>query len=131
MAKRITGRIEVLVNGVPLLNKAGATATGIGISGKPNFSLKAVVGDSGLHGYIEEPVMARCEVTVTDRDDVDLSSLAEIRENGTVVFRSAGGGKVYTMDGATCLRNFSLTGGEGEVPIIFEGPYWVETTSTT
>ena len=128
---RVTGRVEVLVNGVPLLNKAGAQASGIGLSGKPNFSLKAVMGDSGHHGYIEEPQMARCQVTITDRDDVSLDTLAQIRENGTVVFRSANGGKVYTMDGATCLRNFTLTAGEGEVPLIFEGPYWVETTSTT
>ena len=130
MAK-ITGRIEVLVNGVPLLNKAGAVASGIGISGQPNFELQAVFGDSGHHGYIEKPIMARCEVTITDRDDVDISSLAEIRENGTIIFRTAGGGKVYTMDGATCLRNLSITGGEGETKLIFEGPYWVESVSTT
>ena len=123
---RITGRIEVLVNGILLLNKAGAVANGIGISGKPNFELEAVMGDTGPHGYIEKPVPARCEVTVTDRDDIMLSDFAEIRENGTIIFRSAGGGKVYTMEGATCLRNFSVTGGEGETPLVFEGPFWTE-----
>lgn len=128
---RVTGRVEIIVNGVPLLNKAGATATGIGISGQPNFELKAVTGDSGPHGYVETPIQARCEVTISDRDDVDLGTLAAIRENGTVVFRAAGGGKVYTMEGATCLRNLSLTGGEGETKIIFEGPYWTESTSAT
>ena len=123
---RITGRIEVLVNNNLLLNKAGAVANGIGISGKPNFELEAVMGDTGPHGYIEKPVPARCEVTVTDRDDIMLSDFAEIRENGTIIFRSAGGGKVYTMEGATCLRNFSVTGGEGETPLVFEGPFWTE-----
>jgi hypothetical protein len=127
MAK-ITGRIEVLVNNDLLLNKAGATAIGIGISGQPNFELRAVQGDTGPHGYVEEPVPARCEVTVTDRSDISLSDIASIPIGGaTVIFRSAGNGKVYTMEGATCLRNFTLTGGEGEVPLIFEGPFWTET----
>jgi hypothetical protein len=47
---------------------------------------------------------------------------------GTVIFKAAGGGKVYTMEGATCLRNFTVTGGEGETEVVFEGGYWTETT---
>lgn len=125
---RITGRIEVVVNGVLLLNKAGASARGIGLSGQPNFELEAIMGDSGLHGYVERPLLAECEVTITDVDGIDLDTFARIRENGTVTFRSAGGGKAYIMDRATCLRNFELTGGEGEVGLKFQGPYWVETT---
>lgn len=125
---RITGRVIVEVNGQRLLNKAGASASGIGISGQPNFELKEVVGDSGLHGYIEEPVMAMLEVTVSDRDDISLSDLASIRENGTVIFKSAGGGKVYTMTQATCTRNFKITAGEGETPLKFIAPYWTEGT---
>ena len=128
---RITGRIEVTLNNKLLLNKAGATASGIGISGEQNYELKSIQGDSGHHGYVEEPVMARCEVTVTDRDDISLSDIAKVRENGTVVFRAAGGGKVYTMQEATCLRNFTITGGEGETPVVFEGAYWTETVSAT
>ncbi len=130
MAK-VTGRVEVLVNGDLLLNKAGATANGIGISGEPNFELEQIVGDTGPHGFIEKPVPATCEVTITDRDDIMLSDLARIKENGTVIFRAAGGGKVYTMEGATCLRNFTLTGGEGETGITFVGPFWTEVVSAT
>lgn len=129
MAK-VTGRIEVLVNNELLLNKAGAKASGIGISGEPNFELKVVQGDTGPHGYVESPVVARCEVTITDRDDISLSDLARINGDGTVIFRAAKGGKVYTMEGATCLRNFTVTGGEGETEVVFEGPYWTETTAT-
>lgn len=125
MAK-ITGRVEVLLNGQLLLNKEGATASGLGLSGKPNFELEEVMGDTGLHGFVEKPVIAMCEVTVTDRDDVKLSDIAAINGTGTVIFRSAGGGKVYTMVGATCTRNFSLTAGTGETPITFKGAYWVE-----
>lgn len=125
---RITGRVEVLVNGQLLLNKAGAVASGVGLSGEQAFSLKPVVGDSGIHGFVEEPTPAQLEVTVSDRDDISLDSIARIRENGTVIFRAAGGGKVYTMEGATCTRNFSVTGGEGETKLVFVGNYWTEST---
>jgi len=125
---RITGRIEVLLNGELLLNKSGAKATGIGLSGMPNFELKEVMGDGGIHGFIEEPVVAKCEVTVTDRDDISLNDIATVREDGTVIFRSAQSGKVYTMNEATCMRNFELTGGEGETPLTFVGKNWVEST---
>ena len=129
---QITGRVEVLVNGELLLNKAGAVAEGIGVSGVPNFELEAIVGDTGVHGYAERPIQARCVVTVTDRDDILLSNFAAINGNGTVIFRRAGtgGGKVYTMHNATCLRNMTLTAGDGEVELRFEGPYWVETVES-
>jgi hypothetical protein len=125
MAK-ITGRVEVLVNGDLLLNKAGAVASGIGKSGEPNFELEAVNGDTGLHGFVEKPVNAMLEVTVSDRDDISLSDFANIDGDGTVIFRSAGKGKSYTMQNATCMRNFSLTGGEGETTLRFVGAQWTE-----
>jgi hypothetical protein len=124
---RITGRVEVLLNGQLLLNKSGAVASGIGISGEQAMELEAVLGDTGLHGFSEKPVIAQLEVTVTDREDVSLSDLAKVRENGTIIFRAAGGGKSYTMEGATCTRNFSITGGEGETPVKFVGGFWTET----
>lgn len=125
---RVTGRVEVLLNGDLLLNKEGAKAGGIGISGEPPFELSGVYGDTGLHGYVEKPIEAYCEVTVTDRDDIMLSSIAQIRENGTIIFRSARGGKVYTLNEATCMRNISVTGGEGETPLRFTGRAWTEGT---
>lgn len=130
MAK-ITGRVEVLVNGELLLNKAGAVASGIGISGQPNFERTPVFGDTGFHGSTENPIPAQLEVTITDRDDILLNDLAAVNGDGTVIFRAAGGGKVYTMQQATCQMNMSLTGGEGETTIVFFGPYWTETTSDT
>jgi hypothetical protein len=123
---RITGRVEVLVNGKPLLNKAGATAKGIGISGEPSYELAPVIGDTGYHGSTETPIMAECEVTITDREDISLSELARVRENGTVIFRAAGGGKAYVMANATCKRNMQITAGEGETSIVFYGSYWAE-----
>jgi len=125
MAK-ITGQIEVLVNGQLLLNKAGATASGIGISGQQATERKAVMGPTGQHGYVEETVEALVEVTITDRDDISLSDLAQVFGDGTIVFRSKRGGKVYTMNNATCLGNFGLTGGEGETTVRFGGAFWTE-----
>lgn len=126
-AKKITGLIDVVVNGEILLNKAGAIATGIGKSGEAAAERKAVMGDGGIHGFVEEPVEARCETTLTDREDILLDSLARINGDGTVIYRAKNGGKVYTMPNATCVMNFGITGGEGEVTVAFVGSYWVET----
>ncbi len=127
MAKKITGRVDVLVNGVLLLSKEGAKAGGVGLSGVPAFERKEVMGPSGIHGFVETPVPATLEVTVSDRDDIRLDQYAQIEENGTVIFRTAGGsGKVYTMDAATCAGNFTITGGEGETELKFIASFWTE-----
>jgi hypothetical protein len=125
---KITGRVEILIDGISLLNKAGAVAGGIGLSGEPARERKAVMGDSGLHGFTEEPIVAFCEVTVTDREDIKLSDLAAAFENATCIYRSAKSGKVYTMALATSTMNFTLTAGEGEVGLRWEGASWVEGT---
>lgn len=126
---RITGRVNVSVNGEVMLTKVGATnLTGVGLSGGLNTELKEVMGDQGISGFVEEPVVAKCELTITDRDDINLDNLARIRENGTVVVAAANGGKVYTMNNATCKRNFSVTSGEGDTAIAFVGNYWTEST---
>jgi hypothetical protein len=123
---KITGRVEVLVNGDLLLNKTGAVASGLGLSGQPAFERKEVLGDTGLHGYVEEPVPAMLEVTVTDRDDVNINDFALINGTGTIILRAARGGKIYTMNGATCTNNITLTAGEGETNLVFKGPFWSE-----
>lgn len=126
---RITGRVNVKVNGQVMLTKTGTvTLNGLGISGQPSFERTAVMGDQGIHGYVENPVAATCEMTITDRDDIRISDLAAIFENGTIVVETANGGKVYTMDSATCQNNISLTTGEGDTSVTFTGPAWVETT---
>lgn len=126
---RITGRVEIVANGKLLLNKEGAVASGIGISGEPGYVLEPVTGDTGIHGFSEKMEPARLEVSVTDRADVSLDQLARIYQNGTIIFRAAGGGKVYTMQNATCLRGLSVTAGEGDTPLVFVGPYWTESVS--
>jgi hypothetical protein len=125
----ITGRVDVIVNGEPLLNKAGAIARGIGISGSQSFEVTPVLGDTGLHGATETAIVAECEVTVSDRSDILLTNLANINGDGTVIFRKAGGnGKSYKLENAYCARNFELTAGEGETTVKFFGSYWTETS---
>lgn len=128
MAK-ITGRIEFLINGEMMYTKTGTTTiSGVGLSGDPgNFELNEVMGDNGIHGFIENPVVAMAETTISDTDEVMLSDLAAIRENGTIIVRTANGGKVYTLTGATCKRNMTVTSGEGETTLTFVGKYWTET----
>ena len=129
MAK-ITGRIEVIVNGKILLNKAGAVASGIGVSGRPPIKREPIIGDTGYHGDKETMVPAKVSVSVSDRDDIKLSDFAEIQGNGTIIFRAAGGGKIYVMHSATCAGDISVTGGEGETKLEFYGPYWIENKTT-
>lgn len=126
---RITGRVNVKANGEIMLSKTGSTnVSGVGLSGELNHELKEVMGDQGINGFVEEPVVAMCEITVTDRDDIRLDTLARIRENGTIVVEAANGGKVYTMHEATCKRNMTVTSGEGDVTLTFIGPFWTEST---
>ena len=126
---RITSRVEVYVDGDLMLSKQGPIARGIGTGEQPNVELEPVMGDTGLHGFAENPIMAECEFNVTDREDIMLKDIAAQRDT-TLVYRTAGGGKVYTMYNATCLRNLELTGGQGETRVRFAGPAWVETTSS-
>lgn len=126
---RITGRINLKINGELMLSKTGATTlNGLGLSGAPSYELAEVMGDQGINGFVENPIVATCEFTITDRDDISLDTLAQIRQNGTIVVEAAGGGKVYTMNSATCKRNITLTSGEGDVSVTFVGPYWTEST---
>lgn len=128
MAK-ITGRVKITVGEHTLLNKAGAKISGVGVNGSFPVERKAVMGDLGVAGYVEEIVTARCEVTIVDKSNQMLSDLAAIFENATLVFEAATGGKVYTMDGATCLGNLEVTAGEGDSPVIFEGKQWLESVN--
>lgn len=127
---RVTGRVEVVVNGIIVLNKSGAVASGIGESGKPAIKREPIIGDTGIHGFKETIEPARISVKITDRDDVKLSDLQKINGDGTVIMRAVGGGKVYTMANATCAGAFSVTAGEGETTLEFVGPSWVESTQS-
>ncbi len=126
MARTITGRVEVLVNGQALLNKAGAKAGGIAKSGQPPFKRNPIMGDTGMHGFTEEPITPFVECTVSDNSDQMLTDLAEVAGDGTVIFQAAPSGKIYTLVNAYCVNDFEVTAGEGETTVRFEGDYFNE-----
>lgn len=117
--RKITGRVEIRVNGELYLTKQNAKATGIG------GNKKIPVMGEVYHGTVEEPTPNTCEFTITDHDQKLLIPIAQL-EDATVTFERAGGGKVYTLVGAACEGGFELTAGEGEVPIVFFGEVWEE-----
>lgn len=122
---KVTGLVEILVNGQLMLNKAGAIARGIGISGEAPVNKPAIMGDTGIHGFAEENVVPECEFTITDRDDVSISDLAQIVE-GTVIFRAKKGGKAYVLNDAWFAQPADITAGEGETTILYRGFSWTE-----
>lgn len=122
----ITGRVVITVNGQVLLNKAGAKIKGIGISGKPNFEVEMITGDSGVHGFVEKPIVAELEVTVSDKSDISLDAMAQLTGDFSVTFNSANAGKQYSLQDPVCIRNFELTAGQGETTLKFAGSCWVE-----
>lgn len=126
---RVTGRVNVKVNGKTMLTKVGSTKlNGVGLSGAPAYERKTVMSDQGIAGFVETPIEATCEMTITDRDDISLDTLARIYDNGTVIVETAGGGKVYTLNNATCKMNMGITTGEGETSATFIGRAWTEST---
>jgi len=131
MANKITGRVEVLVDGVTLLNKSGAVLMNMGAGdGTAAVRRTMVMGDSGSHGYSEEVAPGRLEVTVTDRDDIFLSDLQALDGNGVVIFRTRNGGKAYAMYDVASMEPANITAGEGETPLVFESVTggWIETS---
>lgn len=118
MAK-ITGLVEIRVNGKTMLVKTGAKATGIG-----GYKKKPVMGNT-YHGTVEEPAAATCEFTLTDRDDISLTELANL-EDATVLFEPRGSKKMYVLAESDCEGGFDVTAGEGEVPVVFFGARWEE-----
>lgn len=130
--KKITGRVEVLVQGLPVLNREGATATGIGESSLGGPVERTPIFDplaGKIVGVTERRVPATCEVTITDRADVSLGLIEGIKGWGTIIFRARDGGKVYVMNDAWCAGPVTVTAGTGEAVITFIGSKWTETVS--
>lgn len=116
--ERITGPVNITYHGQKLLNLPGAVLNGLA-----GDELEQVMGDAEIHGYVEIPTEKSIEVSVTDREDIDLTALAN-KGPGTCIVEPVGGGKSYTLLDAICTRNLKLTTGKGEVPMKFIGKAW-------
>jgi hypothetical protein len=109
---QVTGRIKIKANGILLETKEGAKAQ---IS---NVEREMVAGDNGVAGHMEKTVIPYVEGAVihTDKtviDDIDIV-------DGSVTFETDTG-HTYILRGATRTTPLEITGGEGELPVRFEG----------
>ena len=112
-SNRIAGRIYVRVDGQLLWARGGW---------KVNYAKRTregVVGQDGVHGYLEKPALPSVEGEITDRGELSLEKLDRI-ENGTVTVELANG-KTYVLSEAWLRSDLSIETEEGKLLVKFEG----------
>lgn len=113
MSNQVTGRVFVKVNGKLLRSKEGAKL--VGYAGRERT---AIVGNE-VHGYAEKVVAPSIECVISDKRDTSLEELAAVSD-ATVTFETDTG-KTYILRNAWVSNAIDLTGGEGEVELVFMG----------
>jgi hypothetical protein len=113
------GRAEVLVDGTFVPTKKGVKVMGI-----VNVERRSVVEDT-FHGIVTETIPARCELNLTAKDDINLTTIANLVDT-TVIVSSMDGTKKFVLRNAFCTGANELTTGEGETTFAFEGAEWEE-----
>lgn len=113
MTNAVGGIITVRANGAQLRAKGSWTYN----LGRPVRT--AIVGADGVHGYREQPQVAFIEGPVTDRGDLDLTALVNMRD-ATITLDLANG-KTVVLSQAWFAGEGSATTEEGEVSVRFEG----------
>lgn len=108
----VTGRIKIKVNGILLETKSGAKAM---IS---SVERKMIAGDNGVAGHTEETVIPYVEGSVIHTSETNIDQLDIV--DGSVTFETDSG-KTYVLRGAVQTTPLEITGGEGEVPVRYEG----------
>lgn len=110
---RVGGIIEVKANG-ELYSAKGSWTYNLG---RPKR--ESIVGSDAVHGYKEMPQVPFIEGAVTDRNDLDLTSLLELSD-ATVTLQLANG-KIIVLRNAVFAADGNVTTEEGEVEVRFEG----------
>jgi hypothetical protein len=108
---QVTGRVAIIVKGVRLASKEGATL---------NFSdveREGVAGDGGVIGYQEKTAIPQIECTIAHTGATRLSELQAIVDE-TVSF-DVDSGTSYVLRNAWCTSALSLS--NGEVGVTFQG----------
>ncbi len=111
--QRVAGLIQLQTNG-EVLRAKGAFSYNLG---KP--MREAVVGRDGVHGYKETPQVAFIEGAITDAGDLNLASLATMRD--ATVNLKLGNGKMVVLNAAWFAGEGSGSTEEGEVAVRWEG----------
>lgn len=112
MAKPVTSRITVKVDGEIVLNKSGWTFRPGGLQ------RESVTGDGGVHGYTDEYMPARAAGNLSHTEALDLISLGEITEATILIETNTN--QQYVMRQAWLTDLPELNAGEGEVSVAFE-----------
>ncbi len=112
-SNRVAGTTFVSYNGKTLAVK-GSVSIGMGTEKK-----SAVIGEDGIHGYKGEHQVPFIEVTVTNRNDLNLKELINIE--GATVTAQQPGGKTYALRDAWCAADGVVNLSEGELVLRFEG----------
>lgn len=114
---KITGRVFVKLNGALQRSKPGAVLDPGG------FARTAVIGHE-VYGYSEEPRQSRVEFTLAHSRETDILALRDLTD-ALVEFETDTGRK-YVIGGAWVAEPPRLTGGQGDVTVVLEGPPAIE-----
>ena len=111
--KQVTGTVVVLLDGMSLRSKVGAS---LDIGG---WERQAEEADGEIIGFRKKKVPAMCTATLAHTSESELRAIDET-EDATLVFETDTGVR-YTVRNAFSTRPPKLTGGEGEVSVEFQG----------
>ncbi len=111
MSNQVTGRVYVSVNGKRLASKEGAKLNFGGVE------REAVLGDTGVLGFVEKTAVPFIECTIAHKADTSLKELADIKD--TSVTFETDTGKVYMLRNAWTAKTLEMD--KGEIALRFEG----------
>ena len=111
--QRVAGLIQLQTNGEVLRAKGAFTYN----LGKPKR--EAVIGSDGVHGFKEVPQVAFIEGAITDVGDLNLASLATLRD--ATVNLKIGNGKMVVLNAAWYAGEGTGNTEEGEIGVRWEG----------
>lgn len=111
MAK-VTSRITIKRDGEVLLNKAGFSFRAGGIQ------RESVVGDNGVHGFVETIMPARLAGNLTHTEQQSLEQYGSISDATIMVETNSG--QAYVMRNAWQTDAPELSTGSGEVGVAYE-----------
>lgn len=110
----IAGIIEVKINGEVQQAKGNWTYN----LGKPK--VEPVLGaDNSVHGFMGKTQAARIEGEITDRQDLDMEALVQLR--GATVTLSLSNEKVIVLKGAAYTGDGDAQTEEGNIQAVFHG----------
>ena len=84
-----------------------------------NIEREGVIGQDGVHGYIERPALCFIEGKITDSFDLSTQLLAQMCNN-TVTIELLNG-KTYVLRNAWCTKATPVDTTDGSIEFRFEG----------